>query len=281
MSIDPVHLPPGMHVIAAVKATNSYALPPQFNKKSTVILSSTGKLFLYHPNNVVRALFPILNVTDIEEVEGVERKVIHPWKLLFWKLNTLITICSILFISVVGLYQILDQFSNGTILLDEGVNAPVSSETLTDAFSVLFFNILFALTLGSPLIFSIILSLYVPTYCRPKHIILHQKDGQAFELSEGAEWEGVFAFLDKLWIPILVIIILWYIPPGTALNLVVILGGSSIFGYLLGKVIYWIWEERGTTEVGELRPGNLVRFHRVLNDLLMANTPNEKDSGAS
>lgn len=275
-------LPAGMHVIAAVKATYPEQTPNlSQSKKSTAILSSTGKIFLYQPNQIVEALFPICDVSDIAEVESVERTVVHPWKLLFWKFNQSITLCAGLFLFASFLFAMFDQFSNGFILSGDTVTSGVSSEKVTNAFLDLLVSIISVLTLGSPLVFTIFLAQYVPTYVVPKHIILHRKDGEILELSEGAEWGRVFKFCEALYYGLLVLIIIMYMPPSAAIELLVLFVGGLIFWIFFWSALHWIVKEDATSEVGELRPGNLIRFHRVLNDLLLANNPNLDESDTS
>ena len=271
-----------MHVIAAVKATYPEQTPHlSQSKKSTAILSSTGKIFLYQPNQIVEALFPICDVSDIAEVESVERTVVHPWKLLFWKFNQSLTLFGGFFLFASLIFIIFDQFSNGFLLLGDDVDAAVSSEKVTNAFLDLLVSILTLLTLGSPLVFTIFLAQYVPTYVVPKHIILHRKDGGVIELSEGAEWGRVFKFCEALYLLTLVLVIISYMPPNAAVEFLVLFFGGLFFWIFFWTALRWIVKNDATSEVGELRPGNLVRFHRVLNDLLLAKTPIQDELGAS
>ena len=270
MKINPDLIPAGLHIIGAVDTRMVDQEPSAPRRaRSTVILSSVGEIFLYHPNQIVDALFPICNISEIHEIEYKEREVHHPWKLRFWKFNLSLAVFYGLILTIFGFLFLFETmlYGHGDVDIGGFSNDPVSSGSFSQSILSALASIILIYTIGSPIVFSLLLESFVPTYVTPRHITLRFEDDKVHQLSEKPEWRGVYSLAHRFWLLGTILIMISYLPPMAIVEfLLAFILGAFVFSFVyLGFTR--LTSEQTESEIGELRTGNLLRFRRLLDDL--------------
>ena len=269
MKINPDHIPAGLHIIGAVETRMVDQEPSAPRRaRSTVILSSVGEIFLYHPNQIVDALFPICNISEIHEIEYKEREVHHPWKLRFWKFNLSLAVFYGLILTIFGILFLFETmlYGHGDVDIGGFSNDPVSSGSFSQSILSVLASIIFCLHDWLTHCFLFVIGIICSNICAPRHITLRFEEDKVHQLSEKPEWRGVYS-LRKVVATGTILILVSYLPPMAIVEfLLAFILGAFVFSFVyLGFTR--LTSEQTESEIGELETGNLLRFRRLLDDL--------------
>ena len=241
MEIDPDYLPAGVHVIASVEAYGEEHPPRESGRNTTVLVSASGQLAIYHPNHVAEAVIEIGNISELESLELVSRKVIKKKLLMFWKLCMIYSIIIWLAWIIGTNIVIIDQIQNGYVTTSSSdVSEGVDTNVLYEGIIVALFGIFIAFTLLSPWGFAYVGERYVPQYVRQRHLILLFKDGSEYSIFEGPEWSGQYRLLGRLLKVFIVSLIIMMIPSSEFIILLVSLVIGGIVGAFLGLAASYV-----------------------------------------
>ena len=268
MEIDPDFLPAGVHVIAAVEAYGEEHPPSGLNYNTTVFVSASGQLAIYHPNHVAEAPFEIGNISKLESLELVPRKVIKKKSLMFWKLCMVYSIIIWLVWTIGANMLTIDQMQNGYVSTSSSdVAEGVDTNVLYEGITIAIFGIFMTFTIFGPWLFAFIGEQYVPRYVRQRHLNLHFVDGSEYSIFEGPEWSGQYRLHGRLLKVFFASLIIMMIPSSEFIILLVCLVIGGTVGAFLGLAASYVNKDDEAYEVGTLRPGNLLRFHRVITEI--------------
>ena len=268
MEIDPDYLPAGVHVIASVEVYGEEHPPRGSDHNTTVLVSASGQLAIYHPNHVTEAVIEIGNISKLESLELVPRKVIKKKSLMFWKLCMIYSIIIWLAWIIVSNIMIIDQIQNGYVgTSSSDVSEGVDTNVFYEGIIVALFGIFMAFTILSPWAFAYVGERYVPRFVRQRHLILLFKDGSEYIIFEGPEWSGQYRLLGRLLKVFIVSLIIMMIPSSEFIILLVACVICGIVGAFLGLAASYVNKDDEAYEVGTLRPGHLLRFHQVITEI--------------
>ena len=268
MEIDPDYLPAGVHVIASVEAYGEEHPPRESGRNTTVLVSASGQLAIYHPNHVAEAVIEIGNISKLESLELVPRTVIKKKSLMFWKLCMIYSIVIWLVWTIGANMLTIDQMQNGYVTASSSdVSEGVDTNVLYEGIIIAFFGIFLTFTLFGPWLFAYLGEQYVPRYVRQRHLKLSFEDGSEYSIFEGPEWSAQYRLLSRLLWVFFVSLIIMMIPSSEFIIVLVVLVISGIIGAFAGLAASYVSKDDEAYEVGTLRPGHLLRFHHVITEI--------------
>lgn len=266
MEINADELPPGMHIIAAVE---TYGLDStDISSSSTILLSSTGELNLYHPNHIISSVIPCASLDDITSIEDRARVIHHPVKLLVWKASFIYSIFTVGLLLTVFALTFFAQITEGYISISSsGASSPVTSDDVVEGVVDGLEGLFVMSIVLAPYFYCLICSAFLPVYVSPRMLILTKSTGEKLVVSDHSEWGQWMERLMTMVGWVILGIVLVSIP---ASELVVLIIYIAI---VVGAMYFFAWGFKllvggsDESERGELSTGNLQRFARVMNDL--------------
>jgi len=266
MEINPDDLPTGMHIVAAVEARSGDQNPSNYERTSTLLLSSTGGLYLYHPNEVCSATIECGHVSDIRSFIDKPRKVHHPKRLFVWKVSVVYTLTLISLLCVLSISIILDQAQNGYIPVSSTSNdGTASSNDVAEGIMLGVTSLAWFAFPYIPFFYCLFKARAVPMYVSPRTLLLEFEHTNLI-VCDTPEWARAFSKIGQGFGLSLILVVASLVPSSELVifvtNVAVVI--FLIYVFALGIVLL---TKDDSAEIGELSTGNLSRFSRVLGDL--------------
>ena len=266
MEINPDFLPTGMHIVAAVEARSGDQSPANYERTSTLLLSSTGGLFLYHPNEVIGATIECGHVSDIRSFIDTPRQLHQPKRLLVWKVAVVYTLALISLLCALCGFLMLDQAVNGYIPVSTtSSDGTVSSNDVAEGVMIGVVSLIWWIFPLLPFFYCAGKANSVPKYVSPRTLLL-EFENTDLTVCDAPEWGRAYTKIGTGFILALFLSVATLVPSSelviyiTNIAVVVFLMCLFAFGF-----VYLTKDD--SAEIGELTTGNLRRFIRVLGDL--------------
>lgn len=266
MEIDPDHLPAGMHIVAAVNARKGGQTPFHHDRTSTLLLSSTGGLYLYHPNQLSKATIKSGDVSDMRSFIDTPRQVNMPKRLIVWKVSVAYSLALISLWWIVMIFLILDQALNGYIPLSStSSDGSASSNDVAEGVTLAIANLVWLSLPFAPYFYCLFRAHSIPKYVSPRTLEL-KFDDTKLTICDAPEWSRAFPIIEKGWKWGIILFLATMIPSS---DLIIALTQSAVFLFLMYLFFagFLFLTRDDSTEIGELNTGNLNRFARILGDL--------------
>ena len=266
MEINPDLLPTGMHIVAAVEARSGNQTPANYESTSTLLLSSTGGLYLYHPNEVMSATIECGHVSDIRSFIDTPRQVSQPKRLFVWKVSVVYTFFLISLMWAVCGYLLFDQAVNGySPVSATSSDGTVSSNDVAEGVIFGVVSLAFWVIPGFPYLYCIFKSFSVPKYVSPRTLFLKFEHAE-LTVCDTPEWAQAYSKIRTGFTLGLLFAAATLVPSA---ELVIFLTNIAVvillmYSFVVG-IVYLAKDD--STEIGELTTGNLSRFVRVIGDL--------------